>query len=67
MQRFAVNPRAFLVQAVSGVVSALRGLFRAFAYVNQLTDADNNNDVAAITGFVQSEWVRPGRLSQGML
>lgn len=61
LQRFAVNPRAFIVQATSGVITALRGVFRAFAYATQLTDADNNNDIAAITGFVNCEcwWDHP--------
>lgn len=57
MQRFAVNPRAFVVQAVSLVEILLRTVFNLFNYFTQLTDNDNNNDIPAITNFVRGKWL----------
>jgi hypothetical protein len=53
--RFAVNPRAFIVQTLQAVEIPLRSLFYSFKYLTQLTDDDNNNDVQAITLFTQGE------------
>lgn len=53
MQRFAVNPRAFIIQGLASVELVLRSLFNAFQYATQLTDGDSNNDVEAITAFTQ--------------
>ena len=52
-QRFAVNPRAFIVQTLSAVEIPLRTVFNLFKYLNQITDDDPNNDVPAITEFTQ--------------
>lgn len=52
-QRFAVNPRTFIVQSVSAAASVLRTLLSTFNEMEQLTDGDNNNDIAAITAFVE--------------
>eukprot|EP00775_Hariotina_reticulata_P012807 gene12807-12935_t len=52
--RFAVNPRAFVTQTLSGVTDILRTVFDALKYVPFLIDDDNNNDVAAITAAAQA-------------
>lgn len=52
-QRFAVNPRAFVFQTVAAVSNVFSSLFGTFANIEQLTDANNNNDVAAITAFTR--------------
>lgn len=57
LQRFAVNPRAFIVQTLSAAEIPLRAVFNLFKYLNDITDDDNNNDVAAITEFTRSEFV----------
>jgi hypothetical protein len=59
LQRFAINPRAFVVQAASLAVVPLRTVFNAFNYLTDLTDEDNNNDVAAITAFANGACVSP--------
>jgi len=59
-QRFAVNPRAFIVQTLSVAEIPLRTLFGAFEVINALTDNENNNDVQAITVFTQG--MLPARL-----
>jgi hypothetical protein len=53
-QRFAVNPRAFVVQTLSGVTDIIRTVFDALKYVPFIIDDDNNNDVAAITAAAQA-------------
>jgi hypothetical protein len=51
-----VNPRAFAFQTVAAVSNVLTSLYSTFANLEQLTDADNNNDIAAITDFTRSEY-----------
>jgi hypothetical protein len=55
--RFAVNPRAFIVQTLEAAEIPLRSLFYSFKYLTQLTDDDNNNDVEAITEFTRGDYM----------
>jgi hypothetical protein len=54
-QRFAVNPRTFIVQSLSLFEIILRTVFNLFTVLDQLTDGNNNNDVVAITTFTQGK------------
>lgn len=51
LQRFAVNPRAAIVQTFSVVSDAINNIFLALEFAPELVDNNNNNDVAAITAI----------------
>lgn len=44
-----------MFQTIASVSNVLSSLFGIFASIEELTDADNNNDIAAITAFTGGE------------